>query len=141
MTIQRTRYRTQWATQFFAAAELTRRGYLVSLTFGNAQVADLLVQSPNGNHFTVDVKGQSSKGFWLIQQRRPSLPDHYFILVYLPKNGEPPKYYILRSEELMKKREEYKQYVLPKGRYRDHLGGINWTTAFQYENNWGALPL
>jgi len=30
---QATRYKTQWAAQFFAAAELTRRAYLVSLTF------------------------------------------------------------------------------------------------------------
>lgn len=140
MTMQRSRYRTQWATQFFAAAELTRRGYLVSLTFGNAQVADLLVQSPNGNHFTVDVKGQSSKSFWLIQQR-PLLPDHYFILIYLPKNEESPKYFVLSSNELMKKREEYKQHMLPKGRYRDDLGGINWTIALQYENQWENLPL
>jgi hypothetical protein len=138
--MQRSRYRTQWATQFFAAAELTRRGYLVSLTFGNAQVADLLVQSPNGNHFTVDVKGQSSKSFWLIQQR-PLLPDHYFILIYLPKNEESPKYFVLSSNELMKKREEYKQHMLPKGRYRDDLGGINWTIALQYENQWENLPL
>jgi len=140
MTIQGTRYRTQWATQFFAAAELTRRGYLVSLIFGNALASDLLVQSPMGSLFTVDVKGQSNKSFWLIQPR-PSLSDHYFILVYLPKKGEPPKYFILSSDELMKRREEYKQHVLSNGRYRDDLGGINWTTAFHYENNWGILPL
>ena len=60
---QATRYKTQWATQFYAAAELTRRGYLVSLTFGNAAVSDLHVQSPDGVLFTVDVKGQSSRNF------------------------------------------------------------------------------
>ena len=135
-----TRYRTQWATQFFASAELTRRGYLVSLTFGNAPSSDLLVQSPNGSHFTVDVKGQSNKSFWLIQPR-PSSSDHYFMLVYLTKNGEMPTYFILSSDELMKKREEYKQHVLHKGRYRDDLGGINWTTAFDYKDKWEALPL
>jgi hypothetical protein len=51
------RYKTQWAAQFYAAAELTRRGYLVSLTLGNAPVADLLAVSPSGKHFMVDVKG------------------------------------------------------------------------------------
>ena len=60
MNIQVKRYRTQWATQFYVAAELTRRGYLVSLTFGNAAVSDLLVSSPSGNNFTVDTKGQST---------------------------------------------------------------------------------
>ena len=140
MTAQEKRYRTQWATQFFASAELTRRGYLVSLTFGNAPVSDLLVCSPSGKHFTVDVKGQSTKNFWLIQPRLAS-SDHYFILVYLPKKDEPPRYFIMTSNELMKRREEYKQLVLPNGRYQDALGGIKWTTAFHYENNWEILPL
>jgi hypothetical protein len=48
---------------------LTRCGYFVSLTLGNAQVADLLVVSPEGKHFMVDVKGQSTRNFWLIQHR------------------------------------------------------------------------
>lgn len=129
----RLNYQTQWASQFYAAAELTRRGYLVSLTFGNAPISDLLVQSPLGNHFTVDVKGQSSKNFWLIQPRKPN-PNHYFILVYLPKGYEQPKYFIISSDELMKKREEYKNRMMPNGRYKDSLGGINWSSALEYEN-------
>jgi len=136
---QVTRYKTQWAAQFFTAAELTRRGYLVSLTFGNAPTSDLLVQSPTGTQFTVDVKGQSTKNFWLIQPRDLN-PNHYFILVYLPNNLTTPRYFVLSSDELMKRREEYRESVLPKGRYRDDLGGINWSTAFDYENRWDNLP-
>lgn len=136
---QTLRYRTQWSSQFYVAAELTRRGYLVSLTFGNAPIADLIVQSPSGNPFTVDVKGQSSKNFWLIQ-RRDHKPNHYFILVYLPKNHGTPQYYILSSEELMFKREEYEKSSIVRGKYRDDLGGINWSTAFDYENKWETLP-
>ncbi|MFX0198990.1 MAG: hypothetical protein ACFFCW_22945 [Candidatus Hodarchaeota archaeon] len=136
---QAVRYKTQWATQFYTAAELTRRGYFVSLTFGNAPVSDLLVQSPQGTQFTVDVKGQSTRNFWLIQSR-PVNPSHYFILVYLPQNLEPPKYFVLSSDELMRRREEYRQSVLHRGKYRDELGGINWSTAFDYENQWENLP-
>lgn len=66
---QATRYKTQWSTQFFVAAELTRRGYLVSLTFGNAAITDLLVQSPRGVNFTIDVKGQSNRSFWDTKKR------------------------------------------------------------------------
>lgn len=133
------RYKTQWSSQFFVAAELTRREYLVSMTFGNAPVSDLLVKSPLGNHFTVDVKGQSTKNFWLIQPRA-SNPSHYFILVYLSKDYGIPRYFILPSDELMRRREEYKNSVIHKGKYRDDLGGINWTTAFDYENKWENLP-
>lgn len=139
MSSQTTRYKTQWATQFYVAAELTRRGYLVSLTFGNAAITDLLVQSPNGKKFTVDVKGQSNKSFWLVQ-RRSGDPDHYFILVYLPPNLEKPTYFILSSEEIMRRRAEYEEASRARGKYRDELGGMNWTTAFQYKDKWDYLP-
>jgi hypothetical protein len=140
MSQQQVKYRTQWATQFFAAAELTRRGYLVSLTFGNAPVSDLLVQSPQGVKFTVDVKGQSTKNFWIIQ-RRPENPEHYFILVFLPKKlSDPPEFFVLSSDELMRKREEYKQRMMKQGKYKDNLGGINWSTARDYKGKWDNLP-
>ena len=103
-SMQGTRYRTQWAAQFYTAAELTRRGYLVPLTFGNAPVSDLLVKSPNGSQFTVDVKGQSTRNFWLIQPRMPD-PRHFFILVFLPKENTPPQYFIISSDDLMRLRE------------------------------------
>jgi hypothetical protein len=137
--MQSQKYKTQWAAQFFAAGELTRRGYLVSLTFGNAPVSDLLVRSPNGAQFTVDVKGQSKKNFWLIQPRNPDI-NHYFVLVFLPQIAQHPRFFILSCNELMKKREEYKQSVLLRRKYRDELGGINWSTAFDYEDKWDVLP-
>jgi hypothetical protein len=134
------KYRTQWASQFYVAAELTRRNYLVSLTLGNAPVADLLVVSPSGIQFMVDVKGQSTKNFWLIQNREPR-PDLFFVLVYLPKEAEIPKYFILSNKEIMKKRNEYREHIEnTSGRYDDKVGGINWTTAFSYEDRWESLP-
>jgi hypothetical protein len=139
MSKQNTRYRTQWAAQFSVAAELVRRDYLVSLTFGNAAVADLLVQSPNGANFAIDVKGQSSKNFWLVQ-RREANDKHFFVLVYLPPGFKPPQYFILSNDQLMKHRAEYEAEAMARGKYRDELGGMNWATARPYEGQWGALP-
>jgi hypothetical protein len=139
VSTQNTRYRTQWASQFSAAAELVRRNYLVSLTFGNAAVSDLLVQSPRGHAFTIDVKGQSTRNFWLVQRRAPN-PNHYFILVHLPPEFAPPRFFVLTSDQLMKHREEYEAASTLRGKYRDDLGGMNWTTALPYEGKWDALP-
>lgn len=133
-------YQTQWTAQFYVAAELTRRGYMVSLTLGNAPVADLLVVSPDKKHFTIEVKGQASKNFWLIKKIVPR-EDLFFILVYLPKNNERPKFYIMTSEELMEEREKYKKHIeSTTGKYRDHTGGINWSTALKHEDRWDKLP-
>jgi hypothetical protein len=134
------RYRTQWAAQFYAAAELTRRGYLVSLTLGNAPVADLLVVSPSGKHFMVDVKGLSSKNFWLAQEREPQ-DDLYFILVYLPSEFQPPSFYVLSSAELVKAIKALKAQTLAAGKKWVESGaGINWGTALEYQNRWELLP-
>jgi hypothetical protein len=141
MNRQTKKYQTQWAAQFYVAAELTRRGCLVSLTLGNAPVADLLVVSPDQQtHFMVDVKGQSTRNFWLIQRREPG-EDLFFVLVYLPQNHQPPKFYIFSSAELMARREEYRQHIeSTSGKYDDTLGGINWSTVSKYEGRWSTLP-
>jgi len=44
------RHFSQWSSTFYAAAELTRRGYLVSMALGMAPKTDLLVESPVANH-------------------------------------------------------------------------------------------
>ena len=132
------KYFTQWASQFYVAAELVRRGYLVSLSFGNAPVVDLLVQSPKGILFTIDVKGQTTKNFWLIQ-RREAAPNHYFVFVYLPKNGT-PEYFIASSNKVMNDREEYRKRKETKGKYRDDFGGFNWATVLKYKDRWNILP-
>jgi hypothetical protein len=140
MSTQGQKYQTQWASQFYAAAELTRRGYQVAFTLGNAQDVDLMVISPKNDQFKVDVKGQAHRSFWLVQQRKED-PKLYFMLVYVPELDKPPCYYILSNDEMMARREEYRQHIeATSGRYRDNLGGLNWSTALDYEDHWEVLP-
>ena len=58
-------HRTQWAAQFAVASELCKRGYEVALTMGTHAVIDLMVVSPTGVPFLIDVIGQYKKNFWL----------------------------------------------------------------------------
>lgn len=140
MSLQARKYQTQWASQFYVTAELTRRGYLVSLTLGNAPVADLLLVSPNQSQFMVDVKGQSPRNFWLVQTRE-NRDDLYFVLVYLPKDNQHPHYFILSCAEMLAKRDEYRKHIESRsGKYRDNLGGMNWGTAMANEDCWDTLP-
>jgi hypothetical protein len=133
------RYQTQWAAQFYVAAELTRRGYLTAMTFGNAPRSDLLVRSPHGQSFTVDVKGQSTRNFWLVQ-RREADANHYFVLVYLPPHCQPPQFFVLSSGQLMEYRSEYEAASKARGKYRDDLGGMNWATALPHRDQWDVFP-
>ena len=132
-------YKTQWASQFYVAAELTRRGYLVALTLGNAQTTDLMVISQSGKQFKVDVKGLSRINFWLVKRRQEN--DLYYILVYLPEDGKPPRFFVMTSEEVANEIEQHKMSVEAKGRvYKKFSEGFNWSVAFKYENKWDKLP-
>ena len=145
------RYQTQWTSQFFAAGELTRRGYLVALTNGNANFADLLVQSPNELLFSVDVKGMSTKNWWLVKRpdSNEDRNDRYYILVYVPRDStEAPHYFILSSndmsEELKIAQETSKQLEIKRGIpfkiFAPGMGTMEWKQPFKYENQWDKLP-
>jgi len=139
---QSRRYQTQWTAQFYAAAELTRRGYLVAFTLGNAPGTDLLVTQPDGKaHFRVDVKGQSTRNFWLVRGKEIE-GDLYYILVYMPRKlNEHPRFFILSSSEMMRKTaEDRKQIESRESKYKDDLAGMNWSAAFEYEDRWDVLP-
>ena len=78
-----TRNQNEWSAVFLAAAELSRRGYCVALTLGpNAPLADLVVRSPQGKNFIVDVKGKGRSGRWCVKPKAPT-PNLFYILVRL----------------------------------------------------------
>ena len=139
MAGQRRNYQTQWAAQFFAAAELARRGYLVALTLGNAQRADLLVESQTGQKFSVDVKGLATHNWWLVTERNDH-PD-YYILVCVPAPGKPPEYFLMTGAEMASEMDLVRQSVLTKGQdWTGRGSGIHWNTGVKYRDRWNALP-
>lgn len=145
---QVSRYRTQWASQFLVAAELTRRGYLVSFTLGNAKFTDLMVETPGNKHFSIDIKGQSMKNYWIIKPSENNRDDQYFILVYVPRNlTESPQYFILNSDDITKELKQHlermKQAEIVRGKPYSHkfeTGGMAWDQPLKYEGLWDKLP-
>ncbi len=127
------RYFTQWAAQFYAAAELSRRGYLVSLTLGNAPTSDLLVVSPKRTHFKVQVKGLSSNTSWLVQKVENKEKDLFWMLVCIPE-GKPARFFILNNREMKKGWRTVKD---PKDKAPS---GLLSTYVDQFEDKWKTLP-
>jgi len=141
------RYQTQWAAQFLAAGELIRRGYLVAIPNGNANFADLLAKSPNGHHFSIDVKGMSGKNWWFI--KRPESDNdqnnQYFILVYILPNLA-PQYFIFSLAEMIDEinqaEKESRKREIERGKPYAKMGinGIAFEQAFRHSNRWQTLP-
>jgi hypothetical protein len=135
--------RTQWATQFLAAAELIRRGYTASFTQGNnTPVADLMVGSPKSSLFWVDVKGLSQRNAWLLKPKALRA-DLFYILVLLaplakePNKREADRFFVMRQEEANELEETYsRDHPNDKGK----RPGFAFGYAEPFEDRWDRLP-
>lgn len=129
----------QMARGFFMY-QLARKGYLIQLTDSRFPKYDMLVVSPEGIHFGIDVKGQRTKNFWRFSEKNPN-EGMYYAFVYVPEEGT-PKVFIMDSNEAMKLWKEYYNRSIARG-YEPKEGdiwGVNWKTPFPYEDNYEVLP-
>jgi hypothetical protein len=130
------RHHIQWAAQFAVASELCKRGYDVSFTMGNTTPdADLMVLSPQKKMFLVDVKGQQTKNFWRIKEKKPQ-QGLFYVLTYVSLK-EANRYFILTQEDLRKLMKKYENSGV---KFDRRFSGINWKAPFPNENKWGLLP-
>ena len=141
------KYATQWAAQFTVAAELSRRGYRVSLTLGNAKAADLVVESPTGILFDLEVKGLASQNFWLIREDVPRT-HQYFALLLVPR-GVPgdaalksSRIFLATSQQVMAKVvSERERCLARRPDWKPSGSGLNWGEALEFESRWDVLPV
>jgi len=101
---------SHWSGQFFAAAELTRRGYRVSFTLGNAPSTDLVAVSARGYQFRIEVKTVRKHGrSWLVRNVPKDSDLYYVLVVSRPTDDFPePEYWILTARQvrmILRKRE------------------------------------
>ena len=93
------------AGEFLVAGELARRGFPVSITFGNAKSVDIYADVPKKGIVKVNAKAGRAKGNWPITQKSVEA-DLYYIFVFLQTKrnfDKPPEYFIVKGEEIRKK--------------------------------------
>src|SRR5438552_8696780 len=91
-------HRARWAAQCAVASELCKQGHQVALTMGNHPEVDLMVISPKGEQFLIDVKGLYTKNFSVISPK-PERSDLFFVLAFVP-DDEPNQFFILTQKEV-----------------------------------------
>jgi hypothetical protein len=157
--MMRKKEQSEWSATYAVAAELTRRGYRVGWPMGNAPVKDLLVESPDGLHFYVDVKGAifppRRKGnsepcahCYLIQESRlKSEPDTklFFVFVAIPPNLDQCCEYAVLShrqlQELDRTETETSTGLRKDGRpYAPWPAGVDHRWLAPYLGKWEGLP-
>ncbi|WP_375788091.1 hypothetical protein ACE10Z_11955 [Bradyrhizobium sp. Pha-3] len=142
---RRSVHRTQWAAQFAVASELCKQGYEVAFTMGNHPSVDLMVNSPSGCAFSIDVKGLYKKNFWAVSPKKVK-EGLFYVLAYVPDDGS-NRFFILSqaqvNEEIKADYAVARANAVKKGRSTERAGafpGIPWKRAEKFEDKWKVLP-
>ena len=145
LPLRRSVHRTQWAAQFAVASELCKLGYEVAFTMGNHPSVDIMVTSPGGVSFGIDVKGLYKRNFFVLKpkERRADL---FYVLAFVP-NDAPNRFFILSQEQanqaVAEGQEHSRQLAIAKGKpveQADQFPCVSWRRAEVFKNCWPTLP-
>jgi hypothetical protein len=102
-----------------------------------APLADLMVVSPEQKEmFLVDVKGQYSKGFWIIKPKQAR--ERLFYILALVPAGEANQFFLMSQDEVNALLRSEQQRLKHPDDYT--VQGLNWTLAFRHRDAWHVLP-
>jgi hypothetical protein len=114
------------AGEYFVAAELSRRGYLASITLRNSRGVDILATNRDATKsVAIQVKtNQRGIAQWILNEKvetsagDDSLPENlFFVFVNLPPNGDAPSYHIIERREVARlAKEGHERWLATPGR-------------------------
>ncbi len=107
--------------EYFVAAELSRRGYIASITLRNTQGIDILASDRNAQHqVAVQVKtNQNNKREWILNSKAEELisKSFFYIFVDFGKEDHPPEYFIVPSEKVAQNiRSSHRKFLSTPGK-------------------------
>jgi hypothetical protein len=137
------------AGEYFVAAELSRRGYVASLTLRNTRGIDILASNTDATKSVgIQVKTNSGKKpHWLLSQKAESeIAENLFYVFVNLSGSDTPEYYIVPRVEVAKHvRENHKAWLAKPGRdgsaHRDNTMRVFSDPASKYRNAWEMLGL
>ncbi|NBU33693.1 aspartate ammonia-lyase [bacterium] len=90
------------AGEYFVAAELSRRGYLASITLRNTKGVDILCSNSDATKtVAIQVKtNRRSNREWVLNQKAEFFyaDNHFYVFVNLHNNKQQPDYFIVPSK-------------------------------------------
>ena len=125
--------------EYFVAAELSRRGYIASITLRNTKGIDILVSNEDASKSVgIQVKTNHSKHKkWLLNKKAEDYHDKniYYVFVNLKEVGETPEYHIIPSQKVAAyvKRTHREWLKTPGKKGQQHKD--NTMRVFRDENN------
>lgn len=136
--------------EYFVAAELSRRGYICSITLKNTKGIDVLVCNEDATRtLGIQVKtNQINKSEWILNEKSENLVDEnmFYVLVNLKKSNELPEFYIVPSEVIANYTStNHKKWLKEKGKKGQQRNDSTMRkfkdTEKIYLNRWDLLKL
>jgi hypothetical protein len=92
------------AGEYFVAAELSRRGYIASISLRNTRGIDVLATNQDGSRsVTIQCKtSQRTQKRWVLSAKSEDFvsPTHFYVFVLLGATGEHPQYHVVPSRDV-----------------------------------------
>ena len=109
------------AGEYFAAAELSRRGYVASITLRNTKGIDIIATNEEGSKtINIQVKTSGSKTkHWILNIKAESIVDKnmFYIFVKLTATDKRPNFHIIPSADVANYvKEDYKNWLKTPGK-------------------------
>ena len=115
--------------EYFVAAELSRRGYVASVTLRNTKGIDILVSNEDTTETrSIQVKtNKTSSPTWILSSKAEGITEsaHFYVFVNLRGLTERPDYYVVPSAVVAKHvRESHEAWLAKPGRKgQEHRDG------------------
>ena len=107
-------------------------------------VIDLMVFSPKGVPFLVDVKGQYKENIWSVRLKK-TRGKLFYVLAFVPNVGQ-NRFFILTPEAVEREIRRDSQRVIARREARGLDGeffsvrSVTWDVAKKHEGAWKVLP-
>jgi hypothetical protein len=137
------------AGEYFVAAELSRRGYIASITLRNTRGIDILASTVDASRQVgIQVKSnRSNKRLWLLNQKAEEYfaDNLFYIFVNLKRENERPDFYIVPSEIVANSiKVRHQEWLITPGKYgQEHKDSPmrNFRGTEEYLERWDLLGL
>lgn len=138
------------AGEYFVAAELSRRGFIASISLRNTRGIDILATNEGATcSVTIQCKtAQAGSKTWILNEKAESFhsPTHFYVFIALGEVGQSPEYHVVPSTVVARTvRDGHRLWLKKPGRNgRKHVD--NPVRKFSdlddaYLNRWDLLGL
>ena len=137
------------AGEYFVAAELTKRGYVASITLRNTRGIDILASNADATK-SVGIQVKTSQGtaaVWMMSKKAEAdlAENLYYIFVSLPSEAAPAYHIVPRSVVATFVRQSHAQWLATPGKrgqaHRDNDLRQYVDSTNEYRDRWELLGL